>query len=355
MTDRAARWATSVVLALLVVVGAVQSSLPAVVVLPVAVLGVLACLVVGPPGPRARVAAVVVLVSVGVLCADSPSNIGWFAACVLVGWAAIDQGMLWGVVLGVVSWVTLLVGWLVVSDQPGWSAWFAGTAFTLVISAFVRRERVLTEQLRAAQAGLADRARTEERTRIAREMHDVIGHALTVSLLHVSSARLALADDPAEAEASLAEAERLARRSLDEVRAAVGVMRGVAGQATPTPGAADLDELIESFRRAGTSVTFERIGDLSRLSDTEGLTVYRILQEALTNVARHAPASPVSVRLESDAGRTRVLVDSAGTPPAAPGAGNGVSGMRERAEAVGGVLSAGPWRSGWRVEAVLPS
>ena len=89
-----------------------------------------------------------------------------------------------------------------------------------------RRQRDLLVQLREAQAGLAQRAQAEERNRIAREMHDVIAHSLTVSLLHVSSARLALADDPDEAARALAEAERLGRESLDEVRHAVGLMRG---------------------------------------------------------------------------------------------------------------------------------
>src|SRR6185437_12005903 len=103
---------------------------------------------------------------------------------------------------------------------------------------FGRRQRDLLVQLREAQAGLAQRAQAEERNRIAREMHDVIAHTLTVSLLHVSSARLALADDPDEAARALAEAERLGRESLEEVRHAVGLMRGPTDRMRPLPAVA---------------------------------------------------------------------------------------------------------------------
>ena len=114
---------------------------------------------------------------------------------------------------------------------------------------------------------MADRARADERNRIAGEMHDVIGHALTVSLLHVSSAQLALDDDPETARRALAEAERLARTSLDEVRAAVGVMR-TALRATwrPCRRAADA-RLVESFRRAGTTIELDVRGDLHARRD----------------------------------------------------------------------------------------
>ena len=110
-------------------------------------------------------------------------------------------------------------------------------------------------QLRAAQDELAERSRAEERNRIAAEVHDVIGHALTVSLLHIGGARLALDEDPQEARRSLSEAERLTRDSLEEVRATVGLMRtDLPDRRTPLPGAGDLPALVESFRRAGSDV-----------------------------------------------------------------------------------------------------
>src|SRR5262249_6713125 len=152
--------------------------------------------------------------------------------------------------------------------------------------AFSRRQRDLMEQLRDAQAELAVRARADERNRIAGELHDVIGHALTVSLLHISGAQLALNDDPEAARASLAAAERLARTSLGDVRAAVGVMRaGQSGDMVPVPTAADIAQLVESFRRAGTPIELDVRGDLGGLNATSGLAVYRIVQESLTNAA----------------------------------------------------------------------
>lgn len=288
-----------------------------------------------------------------VVCTGQPSNLGWFGLCVLAGWAAVLEPVRRALVVAGAAVAGLIVQWLALADEPGWGAWIAGTLFTTIAGSLGRNQRLLLDQLREAQAGLADRARAEERNRIAHELHDVIGHALTVSLLHVSSARLAVAEDPAEAEESLRQAERLAQQSLADVRAVVGLMKDP-GSSAPLPGIGEIDELVESFRRAGTDVTCEVVGDLSRLSATEGLTVYRILQEALTNVARHAPGSPAVVRLEVGVGQTRVQVDSTGSPGRETASGVGLTGMRERAEVLGGAVTAGPWGSGWRVEAVLP-
>ncbi|MBA2463359.1 MAG: sensor histidine kinase [Nocardioidaceae bacterium] len=295
-------------------------------------------------------------IAVAVVCSGSASNLGWFALCVLVGWCSLGAGSppaLWlgGGVIGIFG-----IEWVGPSDDPGWGAWIAGTLFTIVVCLLARRQRELIEQLHAAQASLAVRARFEERTRIAQEMHDVIGHALTVSLLHVASARLALDDDIDEARESLAEAERLGRSSLAEVRQAVGVLRaGEPAALAPLPGAKQLEELVNSFRRAGTPVTFDVEGDPVTLTATVGLTVYRILQEALTNVVRHAPGASAQVRLVFAVNGTRLTVANPGAVPRdASLMGAGILGMRERAEALGGRLIAGPSPDGWRLEAVLP-
>lgn len=290
---------------------------------------------------------------VALVCSGQPSNLGWFGVCALAAWAALVLPV---PVAGSAAGLAMLnfVGqWLWLDQDPGWGAWIAGTVFSSVACMLLRRQQGLLEQLREAQAGLAERTRAEERNRIAHELHDVIGHALTVSLLHISSARLALEEDPDEAAAALAEAERLGQQSLADVRAVVGLMKDPSS-AAPLPGADQIDELVESFRRAGTQVSCAVVGDLTRLTATEGLTVYRILQEALTNIARHAPGSAADVLVEVAEGGTRIQVDSAGAPARASAGGAGVAGMRERAEAMGGVLTAGPSGSGWRVEAVLP-
>ncbi len=362
MLERSARVAAPAALALFVVIGVILSDQP----LPLAVGAGVVAVGVGlvpaalspatsPDGWLLVALLAAIAAPMAVICSADPANLGWFGMCVLAGWAAFAAPTAPASTLAGLLVALFATEWVVLSNEPGWGAWVAGTVFTTVACQLSRRQRQLLLALREAQAGLADRARAEERNRIAGEMHDVIGHALTVSLLHVSSARLALDDAPEEARASLAEAERLAQQSLAEVRAAVGLMRADGPSAhAPMPGAGDLEELVASFRRAGTPVSCDVDGDLSWLTATAGLVVYRLLQEALTNAARHAPGAETAVRVEVADTGTRVVVDSDGAPGRA-GAGTGLLGMRERVEAVGGRLTAGPWQAGWRVEAVLPA
>lgn len=293
------------------------------------------------------------LLGVSLVCVGSSANVGWFALCVLAGTCSL-HGLRSGVAFAALATAVLVAMWAVGSDG-GWASWVAGTLFTTVVCLMARRQHELLVQLRAAQAGLADRTRAEERNRIARELHDVIGHSLTVSLLHVSGARLALLEDPAEAAAALEEAERLGRQSLAEVRQAVGLLREGDGASTaPMPGAVELTALVDGLRRAGTPVAYEVVGDPSGLPSTTGLTVYRILQEGLTNVARHAPGVDVAVRLEVTPRETLLTIDSAGPPGVCNDEGVGLHSMRERAAALGGALTAGPDLTGWRVHATLP-
>ena len=367
MNDRGLRWSISGVLTLFVVVGAVLSRQPPRLAVALAVLGVAAAVGVWLRSPRWNVVAALAVIGVtGALCADNPANVGLFALCVVVAWGAVTGGPVLAGAMALATYVVLVLGWLVLSEDGGWSAWFAATLVTGVVGLVLRRDRQLMDALRAAQAGLAQRAAAEERNRIAREMHDVIGHALTVSALHITSARLALDEEPEEARASLAEAERLAQQSLAEVRAAVGLMRDAPAMSlapvpaislAPMPGTAELASLVESFRRAGAPVFFDVTGDVAAVSATGGLAVYRILQEALTNATRHAPGRTTDVRVDVLAGRTHVVVDSAGPPVASWSSHtqSGLTGMRERAEALGGELTAGPSGTGWRVEAVLPT
>src|SRR5262249_36792486 len=218
----------------------------------------------------------------------------------------------------------------------------------------VRHEMDLVSQLRAAQAGLAERARAEERNRIARELHDVIAHTLTVLLLHIASARLAVEHGLADAERALDEAERLGREGLAEVRSVVGMLHqdGDAGRTAPLPGAGDLPALVERFRSAGADVTLTIDGDTGRLPATVGLAVYRILQEALTNAVKHALGSSTAVWLAVEPDPARLAVDSDAEP--GTGTGVGVLSMRERAESLGGSCQAGPGGRGWLVQATLP-
>jgi signal transduction histidine kinase len=288
------------------------------------------------------------------------SDVGWLAACLLAGWCVIVVSQRVGLVYWAAIMVLFAVEWLWVRPDPGWGAWLAGSGLTVLCALLIRHQIDLNAQLRAAQASLAEQARTAERNRIARELHDVIGHTLVVSLLHVQSARLAVEHDPADAARALAEAERLGRECLAEVRMTVGMLSeardggedGPPGVMAPLPGADGLPALVERFRSAGADITLTVDGEISGLPATTGLAVYRIAQEALTNAAKHAPGAPTAVRLTIGGGRVTLTADSRSEP--GTGTGLGVVSMRERAESLGGTCEAGPGGQGWLVRATLP-
>jgi signal transduction histidine kinase len=341
-------------LALFLVLGAVQSDQPTGLVMACLAGGLLVTAVLPAGGWPLLGASLLTGGAVTGLCSGNAGNLGWFSLCVLIGWCALRARRPQAFALVGAATVLLLVE-AVVSEDPGWASWITGTVFTLVVCLLARRQGELLAELREAQAGLAERVRAEERNRVSRELHDVIAHSLTVSLLHVTSARLALADDPAEAGEALARAEALGRQSLTEVRHAVGLLREDSPGRSPLPGAEQLPGLVEGFRQAGAPVAYEVVGDLGRLPATTGLTVYRILQESLTNAVRHGGGHGAAVRLEVGEESTELTVDSAGAGARGPDGGTGLLSMRERAEALGGRLSAGPEGDGWRVHAVLPS
>ncbi|GAA2039616.1 histidine kinase [Catenulispora yoronensis] len=292
------------------------------------------------------------LAGVTLLATADPRDVGWFAVSVLGAWCVLAGGTVEGVVLWIVGVAIFAAEWAADVRDPGWGAWTAGLSFTVLAALLVRHQFVLVERLSAAQATLAERSRAEERDRIAHELHDVIAHSLTVSLLHVSSARLSVEHDPQDAARALAEAERLGRQSLAEVRIVMGLPHSVDGIAAPVPGIADLPRLVDQVRDAGVDACLTVDGDVSVLPATTGVTIYRIVQEALTNAARHAPRAPVAVTVELTSESVQVHVDSAGAP--GNGLGRGLLTMRDRANAVGGTCTAGPGGRGWLVEAALP-
>ena len=353
-----AKWIALAVFAAVIAAGVIRLNPSA----PVAIAG--AVIAVGAATPlvlRWRpqlLYAATATVGIAMLGHGSSSNIGWFAVCLIAAWCVLTGSRRDGLAYWAGTMILFVVEWSAVKSDPGWGAWLAGVTLTSAFSLLVRHERELLRQLRLAQAGLAEQARTQERNRIARELHDVIGHTLTVSLLHVQSAQLAVEHDPADAARALAEAERLGRECLAEVRTTVGMLRqddpagGTAGAAAPLPGADGLPALVKQFRSAGADVTFTVEGDAGGLPATTGLALYRIAQEALTNAVKHAPGSPTEVRLTVIPGEVTLTADSRAVPGA--GTGLGVVTMRERAESVGGTCEAGPGGRGWLVRAVLP-
>jgi signal transduction histidine kinase len=275
--------------------------------------------------------------------------------CVVTAWVALTSATPVAVASGAVLALVPVVEWVMDTAEPGWGAWFAGISFTTALTIFVRRLRVTMTQLRAAQDELAERSRAEERNRIAAEVHDVIGHALTVSLLHISGARLALDEDPQEARRSLLEAERLTRDSLEEVRATVGLMRTDSpDRRAPLPDAGDLPALVESFRRAGSDVELVVDEHLDALGATRGLAAYRIVQEALTNALRYGSDRTARLRVVATSAEVSIEASNPSSGTGGSGAGLGLVGVSERVALLGGRLTHGVRDGRFELHARLP-
>jgi signal transduction histidine kinase len=246
-------------------------------------------------------------------------------------------------------------------DEDGEAFVYFATGGLIVwcIGRILRRERRLVAALTEAQDRLAAAASAAERQRIARDVHDVVGHSLTVMLLNVSGARRVLTRDPAAAAEALDRAEQAGRGSLQSVRAIVGLLRtpDEAG-AEPRPGAADIVGLVDTAAAAGLPVRAQVAGDLDAIDPYAGLAAYRLVQEALANVEHHAPGADVVVQVVNDNDRLAVSVRNGparhAPPPPAGRGGSGLDGMRQRVGAVGGTVSAGPRGDGWEVEGSIP-
>ncbi|WP_063629996.1 sensor histidine kinase [Nocardia sp. BMG51109] len=208
------------------------------------------------------------------------------------------------------------------------------------------------QEIRSAQA--AD----EERRRIAREVHDVIAHSLSVTLLHLTAARHTLETDRDVDEAvdALTDAERLGRQAMSDIRRTVGLLDQRSTITTPEPGLDDIAGLVEDFVRAGLPVDYALTGDTAVVSPAMGLALYRIGQESLSNVAKHAPAAEVVLRIEvTDAEVTATVTNTLPGWTVLRSRGMGISGMRQRARLLGGTLTAGPHEGGWQVRARIPT
>ncbi|WP_083885233.1 sensor histidine kinase [Nocardia thailandica] len=226
------------------------------------------------------------------------------------------------------------------------------------VGVMLQYQRRFLYQERENQTIRADRAAADERRRIAREVHDVIAHSLSITLLHLTAARHALQTDADVDEAvdALVDAERLGRQAMADIRRTVGMLDAGPASTTAEPGAGDLDELVGDFRRAGLTVDYSRSGDLELVTGAVGLALYRIGQESLANVAKHAPGAPAAVRLVVDEDHATLTVTNELPlgPPLPAGDGMGLRGMRQRAELLGGRIAAGRDAGGWAVRAGFP-
>jgi signal transduction histidine kinase len=239
----------------------------------------------------------------------------------------------------------------------GASAWLAWISAYVAAVELWRARRDRREQARAAAAEADRRRGSEERLRIARDLHDVLGHHISLINVQAGVALYLMDDDPEQARSALTAIKQSSRDLLHEMRSTLGVLRGVDEEPPhqPVAGLARLDELVETTRAAGLPVTVEIGGEPRELPPSVDTAAYRIIQEALTNARKHAGPARASVLLAYTEDGITMRIDDDGTGPASsPDSGNGLPGMRERATALGGTLTAGPRPGGgFRVDAHL--
>jgi signal transduction histidine kinase len=240
-----------------------------------------------------------------------------------------------------------------------------------------RARRLQVEEDRSAQLAVA-----EERVRIARELHDIVAHGVSLMTIQIAAARRVGASKPDASEQSLQAAELTGRQTLSELDSMLAVLRGAdasigaAGGPTtaagaagwtgegddprrPLPRLADIPALVASLNEAGRDVRYSALGDEPQVPSSVALVLYRVVQEALTNAVRYAADSPVEVQMLYTPDAITLFVDDEGPGSAAvgrPGGGHGLVGMAERLGTVGGTLQAGPRQPGpgWRVQASVP-
>jgi signal transduction histidine kinase len=302
-------------------------------------------------------------------------------ALVFAVWASVAAGLRVASGAVVVALVAVAVagGFVVTAGhvrEPQAPIWFGGwLAAAFVLGEVSRSRRSYLEQVerRALDAELtreeeALRRAGEERIRIARELHDVLTHhisvinvqaSVAVHLLDKQSEGSPMTQQAAQARQALVTISESSREAMRELRGILGVLRRVdeADPRAPTPGLGGLDDLVAGAGRAGLEVHVETDGPQRPLPVGTDLAAYRIIQESLTNVARHAGARHVTVSLRFGPEQLEVEIadDGTGLEGAAPQVGHGLTGMRERAETAGGSLEAGPRPGGgFRVRARLP-
>lgn len=279
-----------------------------------------------------------------------------FLGCLIVGgWnfvTAVPSGFFERLVVG--GMITGMVSAMVLA------AWAIG---------LMRRARLVQIETLAERADRLERERDQqsqiaaaaERARIAREMHDIVAHSLSVIIAQADGGRYAAATSPEAATHALTTISETGRDALADMRKLLGVLRNDTGgeeALTPQPAQADLEELVAHVQAAGLSVSLVRMGTARVLPPGAGLTIYRIAQESLTNILKHGgPGASATMLVQWTPASLVLQVDDDGRGAAATsdGAGHGVLGMRERAQMLGGTLSAGPRPGGgFRVRAEIP-
>jgi signal transduction histidine kinase len=326
--------------------------------------------------PRATLALVLPIVLVAV-CLRAGDGIPFYVALALYSVVAVSSRRAALVIVSLVA-SAVLAATIVGGGEQVVPASIGGVTVMLfgwLAGENTRASRVYTSQQaeRAAEkaaAAEAERAEqvsqalAEERTQIARELHDIVAHAMSVIAVRSGVARMVIDTDPGQAREALIIIETTTRRSLREMRLLVSVLRSAEdhhAELSPVPGLGDLDRLAADTAAAGVTVDVNIDGTVRTLSPAADLSAYRIVQEALTNVVRHAGPTRARVQISYRPGEVNIEVTDDGpsgqVPPpiSRPGSGHGLIGMRERAALFGGELAAGPDADGFRVKASLPT
>ncbi|HEX8005385.1 MAG TPA: histidine kinase [Trebonia sp.] len=264
--------------------------------------------------------------------------------------------------------LSLIPVWVWTGPDPVYPAvntgWLALLALVVGAVAYWRRDR----RALAAQAENTERERERnavltDRARIAREMHDVVAHHMSMIAVQAETAQYRLPDTTEQVRDEFASLSAAAREALTEMRKLLGVLRSdgdsSAAERVPQPRLENLPDLVDTVRRVGADVTLDMRGNGGDLPPGVGLTAYRIVQESLANAGRHAPGAAISVVVEEEPLAVRVKVKNEPatvSPPRKDGTGHGLAGMRERVALLGGTLDAGPEADGgFAVRAVLPT
>ena len=269
----------------------------------------------------------------------------------------------WMWALSVIPWWLWLQADVTNLNGPA-SATIAFTLATIAVDSIgsrLRVKRALVAQTERTEVEWARRAVLEERTRIARELHDVVAHHMSLIAVRAETAPYRLSGLPESALAEFGSLSEVAREALADMRRLLGVLRhDQPGGLAPQPQLSDLPALVDAARRAGVSVELSVPHALDQVPSGVGLCAYRIVQESLSNASQHAPGVAVTVSVDHEANAVKLRVTNGPGDPAAPAGnerrpGHGLIGMRERVALLGGSMSAGPAPDGgFVVSAVLP-
>ena len=306
------------------------------------------------PWPWSVPAMLVLIVFVGVLAIVH----GWRLA--LAAWLPAIAGTLIVVIAssGIVPVVAGIVNLVIVTSVSG-----AALLVAVLVASRLRVGAELTRERELAAIEQSRRVLVEERTRIARELHDVVAHGMSLIQVQASTARYRVPALSDEARHEFDEIAQTAREGLTEMRRLLGVLRTEDQQAdlAPQQGLRDIPDLVQALRRAGAEIDADLAPSPEGVPGAVDIAAFRIVQEALSNAVRHAPHARITLSMQADAAAVRVVVRN--DPPAAaevtsgrqPQRGHGLLGMRERAALVGGTVGAAPDDDGgWTVRAVLP-